>query len=232
MFSKELRESVREVLSAVLPVTGAILLLMLVFLDVTVRDVVMMLLGSLMTVVGLGLFLTGARSGMVVLGEWWGARLPQYGSAALLIAAGIVLGFAVTVAEPDVRVMAAQIEAASPGLLSRDVLILTIGAGVAISVGLGMLRLLLGWDLTLVLTLGYALVFVLALFTPAEFLPVAFDSGGVTTGPLTVPFVLALNVGLARVMGTHGGVADSFGMVALASVGPVAAVLLMGMALR
>ncbi|HEX6987845.1 MAG TPA: DUF1538 domain-containing protein [Bacillota bacterium] len=232
MFSRELRESIREVVSAVVPITAVILVLMLIFLGPTVGHVLKLLLGSLMTIAGLGLFLTGARSGMVALGEWWGARLPQYGSAPLLIASGVVLGLAVTIAEPDVRVMARQIAAASPGLLTQNALVLTIGAGVALSVGLGMLRLLLGWNLYLLLALGYGLIAVLALITPAEFLPVAFDSGGVTTGPLTVPFVLALNVGLARVLGTSRGVADSFGIVALASVGPVAAVLLLGMALR
>jgi hypothetical protein len=133
------------------------------------------------------------------------------------------------VAEPDVRVLAMQVDRVSNGEISKNFLIYTVAAGVAFFVGLAMLRIILSIPISYLLVASYGLVFLLAAFTPAHFLPVSFDAGGVTTGPMTVPFILALGVGVASVLGGKTASADGFGLVALASIGPILAVMLLGL---
>jgi hypothetical protein len=186
------------------------------------------LVGLVMVTVGLTLFLWGVQVAMLPIGELIGASLPKMGKAWLVVFFGILLGFAATVAEPDVRVLAMQVDQVSGGDISKNLLIYTVAAGVAFFVGLAMLRIILSIPITYLLVTGYALVFLLAAFTPNHFVPVSFDAGGVTTGPMTVPFILALGVGVASVLGGKTASADGFGLVALASIGPILAVMLLG----
>jgi len=225
------RESFKEVLAVTAPIALAILVLRLIFLDADLVSVSRVILGSLMAILGLGLFLTGARAGILPFGEYLGAKMPQYGSLVLLLVFGVILGFAITVAEPDVRVLESQVEGASPGTFPSGSLIIAIGAGVALFVGISLYRTAVQAPLARFIVPGYLALFLLAIFTPPEYIPVAFDSGGVTTGPLTVPFIIAFSVGVASVLGRRAGVSDSFGIVALASIGPVGAVLLLGLLL-
>lgn len=223
------RESFKEVLSVTAPIALVILLLRFIFLDADLESVSLVVLGSLMAIVGLGLFLMGARVGVLPFGEFLGNKMPHCGSLTLLLVFGVILGFAITVAEPDVRVLEHQVEGASPGAFPAGSLIWAIAIGVGLFVGLSLYRTATRAPLVRFLVPGYLLVFLLAIITPPEYVPVGFDSGGVTTGPLTVPFILAFSVGVAAVLGRRDSVSDSFGIVALASIGPIAAVLLLGL---
>jgi hypothetical protein len=178
--------------------------------------------------IGLILFLLGVHIGLLPIGEMIGSALPKMGKAWLVVFWGFLLGFVATVAEPDVRVLALQVDQVANGAISRNLLIYTVALGVAIFVGLAMLRILLKIPITYLLVGGYGLIFLLAAFTPAHFVPISFDAGGVTTGPMTVPFILALGVGVASVLRGKSASTDGFGLVALASIGPILAVLVLG----
>ncbi|MFO7289165.1 MAG: DUF1538 domain-containing protein, partial [Bacillota bacterium] len=162
------------------------------------------------------------------VGEMIGSTLPKTKKLWMLVLFGFIFGFVVTVAEPDVRVLALQVDQVSNGAVPKNILIYSVALGVGLFVALAMLRIIFNISITLLLFISYALVFLLALFTPGEFAPISFDSGGVTTGPITVPFIVSLGVGVASVMRGKSSSGDGFGLVALASIGPILAVMLMG----
>lgn len=186
------------------------------------------LVGVIMVLLGLFLFLLGVEIGLLPLGEHIGAFLPKTGKIWVVLFFGFLLGFVVTVAEPDVRVLASQIDIVSSGTIPKNILIYTVALGVAFFVGLAMLRIILNIPMVWLLLGSYIVVFALAAFTPSTFIPISFDSGGVTTGPMTVPFILALGVGVASVLRGKSASHDGFGLVALASIGPILAVLTLG----
>jgi hypothetical protein len=157
-----------------------------------------------------------------------GSTLPKSKKIWLIIAVGFILGFVVTVAEPDVRVLAQQIDDVSGGEISQMVLIYSVALGVGIFVALAMARIIFKIQLKWLLLGGYSVVFLLAAITPNTFIPISFDAGGVTTGPMTVPFILALGVGVASVLRSKSSSSDSFGLVALASIGPIISVQILG----
>lgn len=225
---QDIRETIHEVFYAVLPITAVVFLLQFTVIWLPLTDFLQFLVGLVMVTAGLTLFLWGVQVAMLPIGEMIGAALPRLGKAWLVVFFGFLLGFAATVAEPDVRVLAMQVDQVSGGDISKNLLLYTVATGVAFFVGLAMLRIIIGVPITYLLVAGYALVFLLAAFTPPHFLPVSFDAGGVTTGPMTVPFILALGVGVASVLGGKTASADGFGLVALASIGPILAVLLLG----
>lgn len=222
-----IKNTVFEVASAILPVTIFIIILLKI-LQLPNDVMVQFLIGVAMVGFGLILFLVGAQVGLLEIGESAGAALPKLGKAWVVIVFGFLLGFVVTVAEPDVRVLAIQADAFSGGAISKNLLVGTVALGVAIFVGLGMLRVVLGIPLLYLLLASYGLVAVLAAFTPAEFLAISLDAGGVTTGPMTVPFIMALGVGVASVLGGRSASNDGFGFIALGSIGPILAMLLLG----
>ena len=142
----------------------------------------------------------------------------------MIIAIGFILGVIITVSEPDLQVLAGQV-AAVPNM----VLILSVAVGVGVFLVAALLRILFGIPLAPLLLVFYAIVFALAMFVPKGFLAVAFDSGGVTTGPMTVPFIMALGVGISSIRNDKHAGNDSFGLVSLCSIGPILAVLILGM---
>lgn len=223
----ELRRELVEVLYAILPVTLVIAGLQFTLIHMPLADFVQFLLAVAMTVVGLALFLFGVKLGLLPLGESLGSYLPNRGFALILIL-GFLLGFVITAAEPDVRIFASQVDSASDELTSQSLLVYSISLGVGLSIVLAMLRTVFGLKLVYLLAPCYALVFVLSIFVPEGYFSIAFDSGGVTTGPITVPFLIALNVGVVAVLSGRGGVSQGFGLVALASVGPIIAVMALG----
>ncbi len=222
-----LKEEFLEVLYAVLPVTVVIVLLQISLIQMPFADFFQFLLAAAMTIVGLALFLFGVKLGLLPLGESLGSYLPSRGFALILVF-GFLLGFVITVAEPDVRIFASQINDASEGLTSESLLIYSISLGVGISVVIAMLRTVFDLRLVHVLIPCYAVVFVLSYFVPDDYFSIAFDAGGVTTGPITVPFLIALNVGVVSVLAGRNGVSQGFGLVALASIGPIIAVMVLG----
>jgi hypothetical protein len=217
-----------EILYAVLPITVVVIILQFTLIWLPTEVFIQFLIGVVMVSSGLILFLIGVHIGLLPIGEMIGAALPKTGKISLVVLFAFLMGFVVTVAEPDVRVLATQVDIVSQGEISKNLLIIVVALGVAIFVGLAMLRIILSIPITYILVVGYGLIFLLAAFTPPNFVPISFDAGGVTTGPMTVPFILALGVGVARVLGGKTASADGFGLVALASIGPVLAVLLLG----
>ncbi|NLW09119.1 MAG: DUF1538 domain-containing protein [Firmicutes bacterium] len=195
---------------------------------IPVTSFLQFIIGTLMVIAGLFLFLTGVKIGLLPLGEMIGSHLPKLGSILLILVIAFVVGFSVTVAEPDVRVLAYQVDLVSNGAIDRTFLIAAVALGVGIFISLGILRLALNFPIQGLLGISYLAILVLSFFTPPEFIPVAFDSGGVTTGPLTTPFILALGIGTVSVLGGRSSLANSFGWVGLASAGPIIAVMLLG----
>lgn len=224
----KIKDIIVEVIYAVAPITVLVIIMQFTIIKMPTEFFLRFLIGALLISFGLVLFLLGAHLGFLPFGELVGNTVTKSGKAWLVVLFGFLMGLVVTIAEPDVRVLASQVDMVSGGQISKNLLIYTVSLGVAIFVALAMLRILLNIPLKYLLLVSYLLAFVLAAFTPAHFVPVAFDAGGVTTGPMTVPFIVALGVGISSVLGGRDTSADSFGLVALASIGPILAVLMLG----
>ncbi len=219
----KLKEKTIESVSAVLPITGIVLMISILLVPIDLGVVVMFLTGAILLVVGMGFFQLGAEMSMTPLGEGIGAQISKTGHIVFIILIAFFMGVIITLSEPDLQVLAQQVPA-----VPNMTLILTVAVGVGIFLAVAMLRILFQVNLSTILIALYAVVIAVSFFIPKEFLAVAFDSGGVTTGPMTVPFIMAMGVGLASVRGDKNASNDSFGLVALSSVGPVLAVLILG----
>ena len=218
---KKLKEKISEALSSVLPITVIVLLLSFTLAPMPIGTLVLFLLGAALLIVGMGFFSLGADIAMMPMGEQMGRRLGISQNLAFIALVCFLIGVTVTIAEPDLQVLARQVPAV-PDL----VIIITVAVGVGTFLLTSMLRTRFGIPLQYTLLVLYAVVFILSIFVPNEFLAVAFDSGGVTTGPITVPFIMALGTGLASRQGKDE---DNFGMVAVCSVGPILAVMILGL---
>jgi hypothetical protein len=226
------RQLIRALLEAarpIIPVTAVVALMQFTFVGMPPADFARFLLGAVLVTVGLLLFLHGVKVGLFPLGELIGAELPSRVPFWLLLVVAFLLGLFATLAEPDVRVLADQVDQVSDGGVSRTLLILAVSLGVGVSMVLAVARIVLQVPIPYLFAGGYALVLLLALFTPEDYRPLAFDAGGVTTGPMTVPFVLALGVGVASVLAPRAGLSDEFGLIGVASIGPIVGVMLLGM---
>ena len=224
MVKNRLREKWQEAFSAVMPIIVLVLLLALCFVPMPGSLLLAYLFGSLMLLGGMMLFNLGAEMSMSPMGERLGAALTGTKKLWLILVLGFFLGILITVAEPDLQVLAGQVPSIPKLLL---ILSVAVGVGLFLTIALG--RMLFSVGLRVFLIVSYGLVFLLALFVPRDFLAVAFDSGGVTTGPMTVPFIMAFGVGISAVRSDEHASEDSFGIVALCSVGPILAVLLLGL---
>ena len=219
----KLREKIVESAGAVLPVTLIVLVLSVALVPVELGTMTLFVVGAVMLVVGMGLFQLGSEMAMTPLGEGVGAQTAKARTLSTVLLIAFAMGVVVTLAEPDLQVLARQV----PSIPNR-VLIVSVAVGVGLFLALAMLRILLHISLPNLLTALYLALIALTFLVPESFLPVAFDSGGVTTGPITVPFIMAMGVGMAAVRGDRDAADDSFGLVALSSVGPVLVVLLLG----
>ena len=216
-------EKLNESLRSVLPIIVIVAVLCLTIVPLQTDLLLSFLAGSLLIVVGIGLFSLGAEISMTPIGNKIGTALTRSRNLPVILGISFVLGFAVTVAEPDLQVLAKTVPH-----IDSTILLLAVGVGVGFFLSVCMLRILTGFRLRWLLLAFYAVVFVLAAFTDADFLSIAFDSGGVTTGPMTVPFILALGLGVSNVRSDDQAESDSFGLVALSSIGPILAVLILG----
>lgn len=223
-----IKDTLKEVVFSILPITIVIIILQFTLIWLPAETFIQFLIGVLMVGVGLILFLLGVNIGLLPVGEMIGSALSKTKKLSLIVGFGVVLGIVVTVAEPDVRVLSTQVDQVSGGAIPKSILILAVALGVGIFVGLAMLRIVFNFSIIYLLVIGYGLIFILAAFTPPIFVPISFDSGGVTTGPLTVPFIMALGVGVATVLRGKSASSDGFGLVALASIGPILSVLVLG----
>ena len=231
MSLKELRAKIEEALISALPITAIVYLMALLpffDFDMSAAELITFTVGAVLLIVGIGLFNLGADLAMTPMGAHVGSGLSRQKKLSLLLIVCFVLGMLITIAEPDLQVLANQVSA----VMNGTVLIYTVGLGVGTFLVISILKIVFRKSLSHILMLFYMLLFALALILVVSgnesLLPVAFDSGGVTTGPITVPFIMALGVGISAVLGDRRSKENSFGLVALCSVGPILAVLVLG----
>ncbi len=220
-----LGEKVREALASVLPITAIVLVLCFTLAPVPVDILLAFLVGAVLLIVGMGFFTLGAEAAMTPIGEQVGSKMASSRKLWVVVALSFLIGVVVTISEPDLQVLANQV----PGIPNM-LLIGAVAAGVGVFLVVALLRILFQVPLQWLIIGSYLVVFILAaFFVPKDFLAVAFDSGGVTTGPMTVPFIMALGLGVSSIRSDENAAQDSFGLVALCSVGPILAVLILAM---
>ena len=226
---QELWAKIKEALISALPITLIVYAVSLLpWFNFTAEELIVFTVSAVMLVVGIGLFNLGADLAMTPMGAQVGAGLSRQRKLLLLLSVCFVLGLLITIAEPDLQVLANQVSS----VMNGEVLKYTIGIGVGGFLIIAILRIVFKRRLGTILMLFYMLLFALGLFLSEQgktaLLPMAFDSGGVTTGPITVPFIMALGVGISGVLGDKKSQENSFGLVSLCSVGPILAVLVLG----
>lgn len=212
-----------ESLASVLPLTAIVLLLSVTLMPLSSGALVLFLFGALLLIVGMGFFTMGADMSMMPMGEGIGMQMSQAKNVGSPLFVCFVLGALITIAEPDLQVLAEQVPA-----IPNNILIFSVAAGVGLFLMIAQIRIFFHIPLAKMLCVFYPLVFILAFFAPDSFIPVSFDSGGVTTGPVTVPFIMALGIGLATLRSDKNSREDSFGLISLCSIGPILAVMLLG----
>ncbi|MDR1193817.1 MAG: DUF1538 domain-containing protein [Peptococcaceae bacterium] len=223
--NKKLKEKISEALTSVLPITAIVFILSITITPLPIGTMMLFLAGALLLIVGMGFFTLGADIAMMPMGEGISAKITHSKKFFLVAVVFFVMGVIITMAEPDLQVLADQVPAV-PNLI----LIVTVALGVGFFLVVALLRTLFRIDLRKLLIGFYVAVFALSFLAPGNFVPVAFDSGGVTTGPITVPFIMAIGLGVASIRTDAGSREESFGLVALCSIGPILAVLLLGIA--
>ncbi len=223
-------KTLKEVLIGLGPLSIVIILLMAIFGGFFEIGFFTVFFGMIFAIIGFALFLIGIRSGLLLIGEMVGTTLMNSRKVWLMLSVFLVIGFSLTFAEPGVLVLSRQVDVVTNDNISRLLLTFVIALGIGVFLVFALLRMLLNISIRLLLMIAYSIIIVLAFFTDPLFLPIAFDASGVTTGPLTVPFILALGVGMNSVREKQQAV-DSFGFVALASVGPIIGVMLIGVLL-
>ena len=228
---KPLGEKLKESLVSVLPVCLIVVVLSLTpWVDLSVKELLIFLGAALLLVVGISFFNRGADMAMTPMGQYIGEGLTGSKKIGLLLSVAFVMGLLITIAEPDLAVLASQVSA----IMNPTVLIVTVGVGVGLMMLLGVVKIVFRADLTAILVYCYMVLFCLAALLMDNdetwpLLSLCFDSGGVTTGPITVPFIMALGVGIAMSVGGRNANENSFGLIALCSIGPIAAVLILSM---
>ena len=227
---RSLREKLKESLVSVVPVSLMVFLLAITpWVDISRHELLVFGAAALLLIIGISLFNLGADMAMTPMGQYIGEGLTKSRKLGILLSISFLMGLLITIAEPDLSVLAGQVGAVMNGTL----LILTVGVGVGFFLLLAVLKIVFHSDLTEILMFCYMVLFSIAAVLidsgKGSFLPLSFDSGGVTTGPITVPFIMALGVGIALTVGGRNASENSFGLIALCSVGPIAAVLLLSL---
>ncbi|MGW9229676.1 DUF1538 domain-containing protein [Pseudorhizobium sp. NPDC055634] len=218
-----------EVLKAVMPLIAVVTVLQMTVIHAPIELFIQFLVGSALAIAGMILLFLGIDLGILPMGRFIGAELPRRGSLLLIVGVAFATGFATTVAEPDVLVLATQIGVVSGNSVSGQVVLYAVGIGVAVLTAVAMVRIIFGWSIRMLITGAYLLMLLLAFLAPADFVPMAFDAGSVTTGVLTAPVVIALAIGLSSVLAGRSAITDGFGLLGLASTGAILAVLGMGL---
>lgn len=221
---QKLMEKIKESLASVLPITLIVFVLCFTVAPVPASALLSFLFGAFFLILGMGLFTLGADLAMTPMGEHVGSYITKSKKLWLVIIGGLFIGIMITLAEPDLQVLASQVPA-----IPDQVLIWSVAIGVGLFLVIALLRILFHISLPTMLVIFYIIVFGISFFVPKNFLAIAFDSGGVTTGPMTVPFIMALGVGVASIRSDKHAENDSFGLVALCSIGPILAVLILGL---
>lgn len=221
-------KNLKEVVIAILPMTLLIVILTFIFAPLDSDEMISFLFGAGIMMIDMTLFLFGADYSMMEVGRLVGKYMIKKKSLTILIALGFMIGIVITIAEPSVQALGQQVNQISEGKIGRVVLIGIVSVGTGVFLAFALLRVVFKLSYYQLMAIGYVGVLVASFFTSNEFMPIAFDSGGVTTGPITVPFILALAGGLTSMIRQETSANDSFGMVGIASLGPILAVMILG----
>ncbi|MGI6141974.1 MAG: DUF1538 domain-containing protein [Caldicoprobacterales bacterium] len=228
----ELKNKLKEVLSSVLPVTFIVLILHFTISPLESNMLHAFLIGSFLVIVGLTAFLLGIDQGIEPIGHNIGNTMAQSNSLAVITTVCLILGFFISYAEPDLHILANQVSRVTSGQFNNILMVVVVSIGIGVMMTLGMLRILKGVRVRYVFTAAYGLIFILSLFSSSDFLAIAFDSSGATTGAITVPFMMTLAAGISAMKkDSKMGEADSFGLVGIASSGAILGVLITGLIL-
>lgn len=217
-------QKLKEAFSSVLPITAIVLLLCFTIVPLDSGMFLAFILGALLVIVGMGLFTLGADTAMTPIGEYVGTSVMRTKKLWIIIPVCFIVGVLITISEPDLQVLATQLSKT----MGAWALILAVGVGVGVFLVIAFLRIVLKIKLSVLLIVFYIAVFVLSIFVPDTFVPLAFDSGGVTTGPMSVPFIIAIGTGVASMRTDKGAETDGFGLTALCSIGPILSVMILG----
>ena len=223
-----LTHKLKEVSFAVLPITVIVMLLNITVAPVEITFIFRFLLGALLIVLGLSIFLFGVDLGITPIGKEVGTSLIKTNKYWIVAVVGFLLAFFVSLAEPDLHILAGQVDAVTSGLISKTSIVFVVSMGIAALVSIGLIRIIRNVPLNIVLTILYGIILLLSFFTSSEAMAISFDASGATTGALTVPFILALAFGVSRLKkNSLASESDSFGLVAIASTGAIVAVMVM-----
>lgn len=223
-----MRKNFKEVIIAIMPMTILIVILTFVFAPLDVESMGIFILGAIMMMVGMSLFLFGADYSMMEVGDLVGKYMIKKKSLPIVISLGFLIGIVITIAEPSVQVLGQQVFDISDGEIGRVLLIGIVSVGTGVFLAFALLRVVFKLSYYRLMVIGYLAVLIASFFTSNEFMPIAFDAGGVTTGPVTVPFILALAGGMTSMIRQGKNENDSFRMVGIASLGPILAVMILG----
>lgn len=224
ILKSKFKEKFKETLKAVLPILAIVLLLCFSIAPIPPSILMAFLVGAALLIVGMLFFNVGVELSMTPMGEKVGSVITRSKKISIVILITFLMGFIITISEPDLQVLAQQVPS-----IPNATLIAAVALGVAAFLVIAILRMLIGIPLSYLLLFFYAVIFALLPFVPADFLSIAFDSGGVTTGPMTVPFIMSFGIGISAIRSDRHAEEDSFGLVSLCSIGPILAVLLLGM---
>ncbi len=224
-----LTHKLKEVSFAVLPIIIIVLILNFTFAPMEITSIIRFLIGAIFVIVGLAIFLFGIDLGVTPIGNQMGSSLVKTNKLWIITIVGFLVAFIISVAEPDLQIFAGQVDDVTLGLISKLSLVVVVSVGIAALFSLGIIRIIKNIPLYIILTILYGIILVLSFFTPPEFIGIAFDASGATTGALTVPFILALAIGVSTLKkDSKASEKDSFGLVAVASVGAIISVMVMG----
>jgi len=228
-----LQHKLKEVLYAVLPVTILVIILHFTLTPLDPPVLFRFLIGAVFIIIGLSIFLLGVDVGITPIGQLMGSAIAKSNRIWIVVVAGVGLGFFISIAEPDLHILAGQIELVTSGNITKFGIVVVVSIGIAVLLAAGLVRIVYNFPLYRLLTILYLIIFGLALFTSPEFLAISFDSSGATTGALTVPFMLALALGVSSLKkDSKASEKDSFGLVAIVSAGAIISVMIMSIVTR
>ena len=222
------KEKLKESLGSVLPIALIVLLLSLTITPLSPDNMLLFIIGVVFLVAGMSVFTLGAEMSMQQLGAKVGSKMASSGKIWVIAFISFVIGILVTISEPDLVILANQVSG-----VENNLLIWTVSLGVGLFLMIAVLRIVFKISLSVILAVFYVAAFVLSFFLPEGFRTLAFDSGGVTTGPMTVPFIMSIGAGVsASIAGNKSGREESFGITGLCSIGPIIAVMILGIVMK
>lgn len=218
----------KEVLYSVLPITAIVIILNFTLTPIDNLVMIRFLIGAILIIIGLTIFLFGVDIGITPIGNTMGKAMIKPNKVIIVAIAGLLLGFFISIAEPDLHILAGQVDAVTSGLISKSTILVVVSLGIALMLSVGLTRIVYNFRLHKLLTILYGIILVLAIFISPEFMAISFDASGATTGALTVPFILALATGVSKLKkDSKSSEEDSFGLVAISSTGAILGVMIM-----